>query len=127
MSKILVIDDDVLVLDLLEEFLVRNGFGVVRALNGREGITLLGEDKAIDLVILDRKMPIIDGLVFVRTIQESGRILPVILMTGSITKETFFEEVKDFGIEKDAIFTKPLDLYILLDKINEKLSKNTPH
>ena len=127
MAKILIIDDDVLVLDLLEEFLSKNGFDIVRAFNGSEAMDILRYDKSIDLLILDRKMPIIDGLMFINRFQEENKSLPMIFMTGSITKEAFFNEVKDLGVVEEDIFTKPLDLYALLNRINEKLEDSSVH
>ena len=56
MARILVIDDDVLVLDMLYESLTREGYDVLRASNGEEGLRLYRKEP-VDLIITDLFMP----------------------------------------------------------------------
>lgn len=78
--RVLVIDDQQLVRQYLELFLQRAGYEVFVAADGRAGIERLETD-AVDLVLTDLKMPILDGFDVLRYVQESHRAVPVVLMT----------------------------------------------
>ena len=81
MANILVIDDDELMLSFLEERLMYEGFNVLTAINGKEGMELFN-DNQVDLVITDIIMPDKDGF---ETIIELKRICPdikIIAMSG---------------------------------------------
>ncbi|HOT51341.1 MAG TPA: response regulator, partial [Candidatus Hydrogenedentes bacterium] len=66
-SRILVIDDEALMREYVEEALVRSGYEVTTATNGRDGLQLLRE-KGFDAVVTDLKMTPVDGLEVVRRI-----------------------------------------------------------
>jgi CheY-like chemotaxis protein len=61
MERILIIDDDPQILDMLGQILEREGYDIVKALNGKEGIKLYREDP-VDLIITDIIMPEKDGI-----------------------------------------------------------------
>lgn len=60
-TLILLIDDEPEILDLYETVLTREGFDVITALNGRDGI-VLAKKRTPDLILLDLKMPVMDGM-----------------------------------------------------------------
>jgi len=78
---ILVIDDDQVVRELIALFLEREGYQVILVSDGLEGLMHL-EDKAIDLILLDLKMPKMNGPEFLRRCREINPDLPVIVVTG---------------------------------------------
>jgi len=83
MARVLVIDDDADARDVLSNYLERNGHTVILAPDGHEAMAALTHDHP-DVVILDYKMPKMDGINFLEVIRcyLSFQELPVILLTG---------------------------------------------
>ncbi|MCZ6832654.1 MAG: sigma-54 dependent transcriptional regulator, partial [Acidobacteria bacterium] len=80
MPRVLVIDDEPVVQDVLARILDRAGYGSSAAVTGRDGLQLLAEGKH-DLVILDVMLPDGNGVDILRAIKKEDRDLPVIMMT----------------------------------------------
>lgn len=96
--KILAVDDDFINLKLLHSMLKKNTSikEVVEAQNGLDALNILKEQQDIDLVLLDIKMPIMDGIEFLDNLQsiEELKTTPVIVLT---TDETRKSEAFDRG------------------------------
>lgn len=122
MKKIIVVDDEPEILLVLKEFLEKKGYGVLTALEGTEAVNILLTDDKIDIMILDRKMPKMDGIEVLKKLKVMGKCMPVILMTGSVGFEHHAEEMEKLGYSRKDILIKPVDLYYLLKLIEEKLS-----
>ncbi len=86
MKKILVIDDEAIVRISCERALGQEGYDVISAASGREGIDLL-EKETFGLVLLDLKMPDIDGVEVLNTINRKWPDTKVIMITGYSTVE----------------------------------------
>jgi len=114
--KILLIDDDELVLDLLSESLVNIGHAVVTAMNGREGLERYFEDpNTFNVIITDIKMPEIDGIEFSEKLVFRGSVTPLILMTGhTSTTDEELEKIKFVGLLK-----KPFEFPELVKLLGE--------
>jgi len=84
MAKLLVIDDEEGIRNLLEILLRRKGYGVVLADGGRKGLDLLRREHP-DVVVLDLKMPEMDGITVLREIRSFDPKKPVIILTGAAT------------------------------------------
>jgi len=123
MKKILVVDDEVRIADITEKYLKMNGFDVVKAIGGEEAIALLSGDTEFDLMVLDMKMPKVNGLCVIRKKEELGIKFPVLLLTGSIDAEKYLDEMKKKGLTAEDILHKPIDLSELLEKIRKKLGQ----
>lgn len=121
MHMILVVDDEERIADITEKFLKMNGFDVLKAIGGEEAIKILSTDTQIDLMVLDMKMPNVDGLGVMRKKAELGKTFPVLLLTGSIDAEKHVAVLKDEGFTQEDILFKPIDLSDLLTKVKEKL------
>jgi len=117
MAKILVVDDEERIRDILVEFLTRMGFEVIEADGGEKALGLLQNDNKIDLMILDMKMPQFSGIEVLKRKNEMKDGRPVILLTGTVSQENF--EVLGFSME-DVIY-KPFDLFSILMMIKKKL------
>ena len=78
--RILIIDDEEVLRDVLEVVLSREGFEVVSAATGEEGLTIL-DSEDIDLVILDLMLPAMSGMETLRSIKDTHTHLPVIIIT----------------------------------------------
>ena len=90
MKRILIIDDEQIVLEVLRKILEREGYEVVTAFNGAEGIELFRQ-KPCDLVITDMVMPEKDGLQTILDLRKETPDLAVIAMSGggTISKERY--------------------------------------
>ena len=92
-ERILVVDDDEGVRDALKMTLEYEGYECLFARSGREGLERLGAE-SVDLVLLDVKMPGMDGLEVLRRMRERGDAVPVIVISGHGTISTAVEATK---------------------------------
>jgi len=84
--KILVIDDEIHVADLLAESVKLQGHEAIVAVSGAKGLALV-EEKRPDAVFLDIVMPEMDGIEVLRRIREAHQTLPVIVISGRASSE----------------------------------------
>lgn len=101
--KILIVDDDTMVSDVLADFLTRSGFLVIQTISAEEAETIL-KNEEFNIVITDIKLPGKDGIQFTKDIKEKYN-LGVIVITGH-SSEYFYEDVIKIGAS-DLIF-KPI-------------------
>lgn len=114
---ILVIEDEYNIRKLLKEVLEKDGFGVYTAANGQEGLTIFEErGQAIDLVILDMVMPIMDGRETFFEIKKRKKDQKVIVISGYSRRE----EVQDILKNSESIF---MDKPFHVDEIVKKTRK----
>lgn len=85
-SRILVVDDEESIRDLLESILTSEGYDVTLASSGEQAIDLLDADN-FDLIITDCKMPGVGGLAVLAAAKRIDPFLPVILISGHPTSE----------------------------------------
>jgi len=123
MAKILVVDDEIQLIELVQIRLEADGYEVITANDGEEGLEKAKSEKP-DLILLDVMMPKMDGYQACSLLKndEQTKNIPVILFTGKAQED--FEDVgKKAGA--DAFITKPFDPPELLAKIEELLKKST--
>ncbi len=117
MKKILVIDDDPQIVDLIKSRLKANNYEVITALDGKEGLEKTKEEFP-HLIILDIAMPRMDGYTFVLELRKDEKLkgLPVIILTAK-------DKMKElFGMEGLSHYLiKPFIAYELLKKVKELL------
>jgi DNA-binding response OmpR family regulator len=120
MKKILVVDDDPDIVELTKNRLVRQGYYVVTAFDGVEGIRKVNQEKP-DLILLDIVMPKQDGLSMFYQLNndEASRHIPVILLTAKGETSSVIEAQK-FGVTE--YFIKPYDWDSLLKCIKHCLT-----
>lgn len=115
MPKILLVEDNEMNRDMLSRRLVRNGYDVVMAVNGQEGVTLASSE-APDLILMDMSLPIMDGWEATRRVKadpQTARI-PVIALTAHAMVQ---DKEKALAAGCDDFDTKPVELPRLLEKI----------
>jgi len=120
-AKILIAEDEQTQRELLGGFLRKEGFSVLGASNGKEALQKLDGDY-FDVVLLDYKMPGLDGF---QTLQEIHKLypdLPVMMMTAYGTIETAVASMKEGAVD---YLTKPIDLDELLLKLQKLLERST--
>ncbi len=116
--KILVVDDEMHIRELIKFYLDKEGFEVLEASNGKEALDLV-ENEYIDLAIVDIMMPVMDGFEFVRQMKEIKDI-PAIMLTA---KDTSQDKVKGFDIGIDDYVVKPFDGPELIARIKTILKR----
>lgn len=116
-GKILVIDDELNIQRSLEGILTDEGYSVVSATTGEEGLRLVG-DGNIETVLLDIWLPGIDGLQVLREIRKRFPRLPVIMISGHGTIGTAVEAVKEGAFD---FFEKPLSMERVLITVDRAL------
>ncbi|NUU62280.1 response regulator transcription factor [Paenibacillus agri] len=104
MKKILVTDDDMNIRTLLKHVLTREGYQVLEAGDGREGITVLKEH-TVDMAIVDVMMPHVDGLELCQHIRETYDI-PIILLTA---RQQLSDKEQGYLRGTDDYLTKPFE------------------
>lgn len=117
--KILLIDDEAKILEILEKFLTISGFLVVTAKDAAAGRGILSKKGDVDLIILDAKMPGMSGEDFVRELRSKGEKTPVMLLTGSV--QTSSSDSRNKGLY-DRVLFKPVRLAELLESVRFVLS-----
>src|SRR5260221_3327572 len=121
MSNILIIDDEKAIRKTLSEILSYEGYKIDEAGDGEEGLKKVKE-KAYDVILLDIKMPKIDGIEFLEKTKETNPDIPIIMISGHGTIETAVEAVKKGAYD---YISKPPDLNRLLITIRNAMDKNT--
>ncbi|MBN2188549.1 MAG: response regulator [Chitinispirillaceae bacterium] len=92
-KKILIVDDEPAIVELIETYLKKQGFEVLRAGNGNDALAIV-KTGSVDLVVSDIMMPGMSGVELLRKIREYSGTLPVLLATGFPTMETAIEALK---------------------------------
>jgi excisionase family DNA binding protein len=120
--RILVVDDDEAVRDLIARALTAAGYDVARAADGLAALERVAE-RGIDLLITDLRMPGMDGLALVREARRAAPGLPVIIITGFSTEETATDAVA-LGVA--GYLTKPFRLARILAATARALGEPVP-
>jgi len=118
--KILVVDDEVLIRNVIKEYLENEKYSFVEACNGLEAIEYFKNIKDIDLVIMDIMMPKLDGLSACKEIKKIKEV-PIIIL--SARKEEY-DKLSGFEIGIDDYITKPFSPKELIARI-KAISKRT--
>lgn len=118
-KKILVADDEELILHLVCDFLKKEGYEPILAKDGEEALTLFKANPDISLVILDIMMPKIDGWEVCRTIRQTSSV-PVIMLTA---RSQEFDELTGFEAGADDYVTKPFSPTVLMKRVTVLLKR----
>lgn len=118
MRKILIIDDQMGIRMLLTELLRREGYETYQAANGKEAIALLAAN-AFHLILLDMKIPGMNGIEILREIRQREPGVPVMMMTAYGELE-MVEEAKKLGVVH--YFAKPFDVEEIRREVNKALA-----
>ncbi len=111
-SPILVIDDDPALLTIVSDILEEEGYPVEKASNGAEGLKVVDRVHP-SLVVLDMRMPVLDGWGFARSLRERGIKLPILVMTAAQDARRWAQE-----IGADGFLAKPFNLLDLVDAVD---------
>lgn len=116
--SILVADDEIEIADLISIHLEKEGYHVIKALNGEEALHIIKTQK-IDLVILDIMMPKIDGYEVTKQIREAYQ-MPIIFVSA---KTSDFDKISGLVIGADDYITKPFNPMELIARVKAQLRR----
>lgn len=116
---ILVVDDDVEILAMLRDFLEGEGLTVRTAGNGAEALEMI-DDVSPSLVLLDMRMPVLDGWGFAERLRERRSNYPIVVMTAAESARSWAEEIGATGY-----IAKPFDVNELLQLIERHRKRDT--
>ena len=120
--SVLMVDDEVGFVEALSRRLAKRGVTVSAAYSGSEALDKLSEGGAamIDVVLLDVKMPGMDGLETLAAIKEKHPLMEVVMLTGHATVESAIEGMKRGAFD---YLMKPCDVDVLMTKLNEAAAR----
>ena len=123
-AKVLIVDDEAPFLDVVSKRLSMRNLTVFTADSGERALEVLAEEPMMDVVILDVKMPGMDGTETLVEIKKDYPLVEVIMLTGHATVENAIE-----GMKKGAFdyLMKPCDLDLLIKKVTDAKEKKAKH
>ena len=120
MQKILIVEDDIDIQELLRNFLQEVGYEISIANDGMEAISLFSTIH-FDLILLDIMLPKIDGFTVCELIRKQSQI-PIIMLTALSSED---EQIRGLDLQVDDYITKPFSLPILVRKIGAVLRRSS--
>lgn len=118
MNKILVVEDEPRIRFLIKDYLIKEGFNVIEASNGKEALDLFYKNN-IHLVILDIMLPLLNGIKVLENIRETCSV-PVILLTAKSEEE---DKLTGYEFGADDYMTKPFSPKVLVAKVKALLKR----
>lgn len=121
-SNILLVEDDISIQEMVENYLTKEGFVVATASDGEDGLAKFIKG-SFDLVILDIMMPKLDGLEVVRLIRE-GSAVPILMMSA---KDTDVDKAIGLGLGADDYICKPFSMIELSARVKAGIRRSTKY
>lgn len=120
-KKILVVDDEKAIVEVIKAYLEKEKFKVIVAYDGETALSLFEKEKP-DLIVLDLMLPIISGEVICETIRKHSKV-PIIMLSAKINEES---KLNGFSLGTDDYMTKPFSpkelvarIYSIFSRINQ--------
>lgn len=120
MNKILLVEDDIELNNMLRDFLVNDGFEVKTAYDGEEALTKFNGEK-FDLVLLDIMIPKIDGMEVLKIIREKD-LTPILMISA---KDTDLDKAMGLGFGADDYISKPFSLVEVSARVKANIRRAT--
>lgn len=118
MAKVLIVDDEDRIRDLLSQYLAFEGYETSQASNGQQAVDMFFKDN-FDIVIMDVMMPFIDGITALRMIREKSSV-PVIMLTA---KGEEYDKIFGFELGADDYVVKPFSPKELMARVKAVLKR----
>lgn len=119
-AKVMLVDDEVPFVETMTKRLKKRDLDVVAAFSGREALDILMENPGVEVVILDVKMPGLDGIDTLREIKRLYPLCEVVMLTGHATVESAIEGMKLGAFD---YLMKPCDMDVLMGKVQEAAAR----
>jgi DNA-binding NtrC family response regulator len=123
-AKVLLVDDEVPFVETMTKRLTKRELDVSCAFGGMEALKTLQSSPNFDIVILDVKMPQMDGIETLQEIKKRFPLLEVIMLTGHATVESAIEGMRLGAFD---YLMKPCDMDLLMSKVLEAKAKKRKH
>ena len=123
-ANVLLVDDEVPFVEAMSRRLKKRDVNIVTSFSGPEALDVLEKDWSVEVVILDVKMPGMDGIETLGEIRKRFPLVEVIMLTGHATVETGIEGMKLGAFD---YLMKPCDMDVLMDKLKEAVAKKRKH
>ncbi len=120
MQRILVVDDEDGIRDILRQYLEFEGFACVEAADGEAAVSMMKNDP-VDLILMDIMMPVCDGITALRRIREFSDV-PVILLTA---KGEEYDKVFGFDLGADDYVVKPFSPREVMSRVKAVLKRTS--
>ncbi len=120
MARILIIEDDEILRDVLAKALEQAGHVVTQAANGQEGVDLFRAAPA-ELVLTDLVMPVQEGVETIMQLRRQQKDIPIIAMSGGVPNSKLYLKIAG-GVGAQRILAKPFTPHQLIDAITEVLA-----
>ena len=118
-TKSLIVDDEQRIRKLLRDYLIRDGYTVYEASNGRQALDIFNSEANIALIILDVMMPEMDGWQVCSEIRKTSKV-PIIMLTAKSDER---DELRGFELGVDEYVTKPFSPRTLSARVNAILRR----
>jgi len=123
-ANVLLVDDEVPFVETMTKRLTKRDLDVSTAFNGQEALDKLEKSRSVEVVILDVKMPGMDGLETLKRIRKKYPLVEVVMLTGHATVESAIDGMKLGAFD---YLMKPCDMDILISKVGEAAKKKRAH
>ncbi len=124
LANVLLVDDEVPFVETMTKRLNKRDINIIAAHSGLEALDLLEQNQSIEVVILDVKMPGMDGMDTLQAIRKRYPLVEVIMLTGHATVESGIDGMKMGAFD---YLMKPCDMDILVSKVGEAVAKKKQH
>ena len=122
--KLLLVDDEKPFLDTITKRLEKRELNVSAVYSGKDALAELENNKSIEVVVLDVKMPGMDGIETLTEIKKKFPLVEVIMLTGHATVETAIDGMKVGAFD---YLMKPCDIDTLVTKVTDAMEKKRKH
>ena len=118
--KVLIVDDEKGIREVIKEYSISEGYQVLEAENGLEALQILEQKSDIDVIVLDIMMPKMDGYTALKSIRKTYDI-PVIMLSARADE---FDKLQSFDMGVDDYVTKPFSPRELMARIKVVTNRN---
>jgi DNA-binding NtrC family response regulator len=123
-ANVLLVDDEVSFVEAFSERLVMRNLEISKAFNGEEALQVLETNKSIEAIILDVKMPGMDGIETLAEIKKKYPLVEVIMLSGHADVESAIEGMKQGAFD---YLMKPCDMDQIIAKVTDAAAKKRQH
>ena len=121
-NKILIVEDDIVISEMVKNYLIKDGFIVATAFNGEEAIVKY-LNQSFDLIVLDLMMPKLDGIETMKIIREKSSV-PILIMSA---KDSDVDKALGLGLGADDYISKPFSMIEFSARIKAAIRRATKY
>ncbi len=121
---VMLVDDEIPFVETMTKRLEKRNLMILQAFDGEEALEKLDKNRNLDVIILDVKMPGMDGLETLNAIKNAHPLMEVIMLTGHATVESAIDGMKMGAFD---YLMKPCDIEQLIAKVEEATAKKRDH